>query len=190
MMGARNVGWMLAVLFLQGCSSTGVVSDEEIQAQRLMATADTLESASAITKATNEYLLVAEHFPSTSVYPRAVRNAGLLLGSPSNPAANDSASQYWLNKYLALALPPEERLMIKMYLAMVRRITTLSDSLHLQTEAVDSLASVTRKQTTEAISRNRRLQEMEAELQRVSTELKKLKEIDIRISKSRDKNKP
>ena len=166
------------------------MSNAELQAQRHMAIADTLERASALRKATGEYLIVAERFPSTSVYASAVRKLALLLESPSNPAANDSSSLYWLNKYLALTPSPEEKQFIRMYLRLVDRVKILRDSLERQTDAMDSLAVVARKQSGEAASRTHRLQELEAELQQVSTELRKLKEIDVRISKSREKNKP
>src|SRR6058998_2359268 len=90
----------IAVLVV-GCSSTSKMNEVESQAQQHMAIADTLERASALKEATIEYTLVAELFPSTSVYVAAVRKAALLYSSPSNPAANDSASQFWLTKYLA-----------------------------------------------------------------------------------------
>ena len=166
------------------------MNDAEVQAQRHMAIADTRERASAFKTATGEYLLVAERYPSTSVYPLAVRKVGLLLGSPSNPAANDSASRYWLNTYLTLAETPEEKQLIQMYLRMAYRVVSLRDSLEIQTASIDSLTALTHKQLSEATSRNHRLQELGAELQRVSAELRKLKEIDVRISKSREKNKP
>jgi len=186
----RNIAWLLVPLFLYGCSSTGMVGELEIQAQQHMLIADTLERASALPKATREYLLVAEHFPSTSVYPKAVRKAAILLGSTSNPAANDSASLFWLEKYLSLTSSPDDKELIRMYLAMADRMTDLRDSLRRQAEQVDSLQALAHRQTTEAASRAHRLQELEAELQQVSTELKKLKEIDIRTSRGRDRNKP
>ena len=189
-MAQRNAAWLLIVLAFCGCSSSGLLSDAEIQAQRHVAIADTLERASALKEATDEFLIVAERYPSTSVYALAVRKAALLLGFPSNPAANDSASLYWLNKYLTLTNSPEEKQFIQMYLRGVDRVSILHDSLERETATVDSLTAVTRKQGSEAVTRTRRLQELEAELQKVSTELRKLKEIDVGISKSREKNKP
>jgi len=155
-----------------------------------MAIADTLERASAFKEATLEYTLVAERFPATSVYPAAVRKAALLFSSPLNPIANDSISRYWLTRYLDITHSPEEKQIIQMYLKMVDRVTWLRDSLSSQTAFSDSLAVVARKQTAEAAARAKHIQELEAELQQALSELKKLKEIDVRISKSRGKNKP
>jgi hypothetical protein len=186
----RNGLWFLVVFLLDGCSTSGVVSDVEIQAQRHMAIADTLERASELKEATLEYQIVAEKFPSTSVHAAAVRKAALLFSSPANPAANDSTSLHWLNTYLALTRSPEEKQMIQMYLTMVGRVKELRDSLAYSAIVNDSLAAVTRKQVTEAASRARRVQETETELQKASDELRRLKEIDMRISKSRGKKQP
>ncbi len=77
-----------------------------------------------------------------------------------------------------------------MYLNMVGRVKTLRDSLIRETALSDSLAFAVRKQANEASARGKRVQELEAELQKTTDELTKLKEIDVRISKSRVKNKP
>ena len=77
-----------------------------------------------------------------------------------------------------------------MYLKMVGQIKVLRDSLARQTATNDSLVTVAHKQVGETASRARRVLELEHELQKASNELRKLKEIDVRISKSRGKNKP
>jgi hypothetical protein len=184
----RGLYFLTAVL-LYGCSSSGVVNDVEVQALRHMAIADTLERTSALKEATLEYEIVAGRFPSSSVHAAAVRKTALLFSSPVNPAANDSASLYWLNIYLDLTKSPEEKQIIQMYLKMVGRVKVLHDSLARQTAANDSLVSVARRQGGETATRARRVQELESELQKASNELRKLKEIDVRISKSRGKNK-
>jgi hypothetical protein len=76
-----------------------------------------------------------------------------------------------------------------MYLKMVGRVKVLHDSLTRQAAVNDSLVAVARRQGGETASRARRVQELESELQKASNELRKLKEIDMRISKSRGKNK-
>jgi hypothetical protein len=181
--------YLLIAVLLYGCSSSGIVNDVEVQALRHMAIADTLERASALKEATLEYKIVAGHFPSSSVHATAVRKTALLFSSPANPAANDSASLYWLNIYLDLTKSPEEKQIIQMYLKMVGRAKVLHDSLTRQAAVNDSLVAVARRLGGETASRARRVQELESELQKASNELRKLKEIDMRISKSRGKNK-
>jgi hypothetical protein len=179
--------YLLVVVLLYGCSSSGIINDIEGQALRHMAIADTLETASALKEATFEYKLVAEHFPSSNVHATAVRKAALLFSSPANPVANDSASFYWLNIYLGLTKSPEEKQIIQMYLDMVGQVKILRDSITHQTVLHDSLVAVARKHVGETASRARRVQELESELQKASNELRKLKEIDVRISKNRGK---
>lgn len=189
-MSWHNEIYLLAAVFIAGCSSSGSLNTAEFEARRHMAIADTLEQASSLKEATLEYSLVARKYPSTSVYPTAVRKTALLLSSPSNPVANDSASQYWLSIYLGLTRSPEERQIIEMYLNMVGRVKTLRDSLTKETALSDSLAFAVRKQGNEVSSRGKRIQELEADLQKTTEELNTLKEIDVRISKSRVKSKP
>jgi len=181
---------LIIVAFLYGCSTSSTISNAEFQARRHMAIADTLERSYALREATTEYMIVAEHYPSTSVHPAAVRKTAILLSAPSNPAANDSASHYWLGTYLNLSQSPEEKQIIQMYLKMVDRVKGLHDSLMWEGVVSDSLATLARKQMGEVASRGRRVQELEVELEKASSELKKLKEIDVRISKSKVKNKP
>lgn len=189
-MSLRNSAYFLVAILMFGCSSSDNLSTAELEAQRHMAIADTLEKASELKRATMEYTLVAKNYPSTSAYPIAVRKTALLLSSSANPVANDSASQYWLSIYLGLTHSPEERQIIEMYLRMVGRVKMLRDSLARVNALSDSLAFAVRKQANEATARGKRVQELEAELQQATDELKKLKEIDVRISKSRVKNKP
>ena len=189
-MPLRDSTYLLLAMLIVGCTASDNLSTAELAAQRHMAIADTLERASDLKRATMEYSLVARNYPSTSVYPAAVRKTALLFSLPANPAASDSASQYWLSVYLGLTRSPEERQMIEMYLRMVGRVKVLRDSLAKVNALSDSLAFAVRKQANEASARGKRVQELEAELQKASDELKKLKEIDVRISKSRVKNKP
>lgn len=178
------------MVFLGGCSTSKVVPDVDVQARRHMAIADSLERSSLLSMATLEYQIVAEQFPSSSVYPAAARKTALLFGSPENSAANDSASLYWLQRYAEVSPSPEEKQVIQMYLAVVSEVRALRDSLSLKGALVDSLAALARKQATDATARIRRIQELDTELQKASNELRKLKEVDEQISKSRGKKAP
>jgi len=181
---------LVPLAFIAGCITTGSIDNVEVEAQRHMAIADTLEQASELKEATLEYTLVAERFPTSGAYMTAVRKAALLFSSPENPAANDSASRFWLNTYLKLTHSPEEKQLIRMYFDMADQVKLLKDSLAHQKVVHESLMTTARKQGNEAAARARRIQELEADLKKASDELRKLKEIDLRISKSRVKNKP
>jgi hypothetical protein len=179
----------LLLIFLSGCATYGTVSDADVQARRHMSLADSLENSQSWKDAALEYQLVAQNFPSSSQYPHAVWKTAILFASPRNPVASDSISSIWFRKYLALAPPKEEAQMLQLYLATVDRVKELRDSLGSQKTANDSLAAQLRKQSTDASAHTHRIQELEEELQKAAAELNKLKEIDVRISKSRGKIK-
>ena len=189
-MHQRDWLYFVACVMVAGCSLTGIVNEKESEARRRMVAADTLERARSFKEATIEYTRIAEQFSSTSVYPAAVRKAGILYSMPSNPLMNDSASAYWLGIYATMANSLEEKQIIGMYLTTIERARMLRDSLSMKTAIIDSLATTVRRQSSELTSRGKRIQDLEAQLQKASEELLKLKEIDLRISKSRGKNNP
>jgi hypothetical protein len=181
---------IIPFMFFAGCITTSEMDHIEVEAQRHMAIADTLERAAELKQATLEYALVAERFPTSSVYATAVRKAAFLYSQPDNPAASDSASRFWLNTYFKLSQSPEEKQLIQMYLNLADLVQTLKDSLARQKIIHDGLVAAARKQGNEMAARSKRIQELESDLKNASDELHKLKEIDLRISKSRVKNKP
>jgi hypothetical protein len=189
-MGWHNALPVIPFVFIVGCIATGSLDNVELEAQKHMAIADTLERSSELKQATLEYTLVAERYPTSSAYLTAVRKAALLFSTPENPAASDSASRFWLNTYLKLSPSPEEKQFIQMYLDMADQVKVLRDSLAHQKVIHDGLVAAARKQGNESAARAKRIQELEADLKKASEEMRKLKEIDLRISKSRVKNKP
>jgi hypothetical protein len=142
-----------------------------------------------VEEALREYRAIVERYPSSSFYPTAVQRMALLYVSPRNPAPNDSLLAFWMNAYLAIAESPGEQQMIRAYLASVDRVKTLREALQRQTAVNDSTAVTARKAAGESAARAKRIQELETELKRVSDELQKLREIDVRISKRRGQNK-
>lgn len=186
----RNLFAIILCTMAAACSSTDTLNDIETQARSRMAVADTLEQAKAWKEATREYTFIARQFPSSSVYQTAVWKAALLYSTPENPIASDSASAHWFRVYQSFSPSTEEKALIQMYLGAIERTRRLRDSLLVLKNTGDSLAVAARKQSSELSARAKRILELETQLQKTSDELLKLKEIDMRISKSREKNKP
>jgi hypothetical protein len=186
-MAQRNLPVILLVTLLWGCGSTGTFNEFEYQARKHIALADSLEKVPSLRESLLEYRLVAERYPSSSVYNGAVLKTALLYSNQDNPAANDSAALYWFNRYLVLTPMEGEKQIVRMYLETLGESKALRDSLRVTTTVKDSLESTVRRQSTESAARIKRVQELESELQKASLELKKLKEVDVRISKSRGK---
>lgn len=174
----------LTGLLLWSCSSPPSHDDSpEARAQYHMQLADSLESVMKLREAAQEYRLVAELYPNTSHYPRAVRNTALLYINPANPAGDDSLSLHWFQTYLTLPVPREERVRAEIYVMMLKRLTTLRKELNRQAGTIDSLQTLARRQSADLAARTKRLQELEAELKRTTTELERLRDVDARINR-------
>jgi len=172
-------------LVCAGCASPMIDREAEAEARRQMDLARTFESASQLREAAHEYSIVAEQFPNTSFYPIAVRKAAYLYAQPANPARNDSISLRWLTSYLAISLSAQERETAYLVMALVERTKQVREESARHTEVIDSLSAIVKKQSTMLSSLVKKSQEMETELQQAAGELKKLKDVDVRISKGR-----
>jgi len=178
---------VVVMLFLAGCSGPPIDRDAESRALRHMLLADTLQRASSLPEAMLEYDLVTELYPKTSYYPLAVRKTALLYANPGNPVANDSAALYWLGVYRQLSIPPDERQTIDLFQTLITKLMSLKREFSQETIVADSLAFVARRQSVDLTSRARRIQDLELQLQQANDELTKLKEVDVRLSRSREK---
>ncbi|MEO8167338.1 MAG: hypothetical protein ABI623_03765 [bacterium] len=187
-MNSRNI--LLAVLgglLIIGMSACKTISptsvSSEDRAEYHMVVADSLEAASSLREAALEYKLVAELYPSTSHYPNAVRNTALLYSNPTNPAADDSLSLQWFQTYLTLSIPREEKVKAEIYVTMLQRINDLRREIVRRGSSIDSLQTMTRKQTGEMAAKSKRVQDLEGELKKTTVELQNLREVDVRISR-------
>ncbi|MBI5471629.1 MAG: hypothetical protein HY961_04730 [Ignavibacteriae bacterium] len=148
-----------------------------------MQLADSLERAQALREAALEYRLVAELYPTTSHYVEAVRKSALLHSSPSNPYRSDSTSLYWFRKYVSLPISREERSAAEVYVFMLEQMAIQQNSIKTIEMMVDSLQAALRKQSAELASKGKKVQDLEADLKRTTTELQNLRDVDVRINK-------
>ena len=177
---------LLAALaaLLPSCGGSRGARDP-VPPERHLAAADSLERRQIYTQATLEYLLVAQRYPGTPQHPTAVLKTALLYSNPRNPAVNDSIAAYWFDVYRNTYADTDEAAMVELYAGLNERIRMLRGDLRRQTASYDSLAAVGRRQASDLSARTRRIQELEAELAKTSGELKRLKEIDLRLHKER-----
>ena len=172
-------------LVVSGCLTSGGDWGSEGLAWYHMHIADSLEQVSAFQPAAQQYLAVAEDYPQSSYYPVAVRKAALLYASDYNSARSDSIALRWLNVYLSFSLSRAERENVQAFVSVVQRLRVLHEEIFRQNAVLDSLASVSKRQASTLIGDAHRLQELELEVQQAQGELKKIKEFDLRLSKSR-----
>ncbi|MER3524286.1 MAG: hypothetical protein C4326_09530 [Ignavibacteria bacterium] len=176
--------FIILLLAFASCKPGATIEDNaEARAEYHMQIADSLESLQMLRGAALEYKLVAELYPNTSHFPNAVRNTALLYSNPANPAADDSLSLQWFQTYLTLPISRDERVKAEIYVTMLKRITTLRRELNRRAVLIDSLQVVARKQSADLAARTRRVQEVESELKKTLSELKRLRDVDARINR-------
>jgi len=183
----RSFIW-IALLAISGCTSfeserSGAEPWSPVE--RHMAIADTLEQTDQLAGASLEYTLAAQLYPSSEYYPMAVRKAAFLYSDKRNPARNDSVSTYWFQRYLELPLSAEQREITSLYLQLREETSALRNSLSRQSSVADSLQTIVRRQGIEIGNRAKRLSELEAELAKANDELQKLREIDVKMHKTK-----
>lgn len=152
-----------------------------------MEMADSLETVSRLAEAVSEYLIVAEYYPESVHHAEAVRKAALLLSNPDNPSSDDSAAIVWFGRYTQLPVTAQDKEYARGYVLLLERIRVLDAEITKVQATYDSMETVNRRLGTgisrlnsDLTNRNKRLQELESEL-------KKLREVDIRLSKTKGK---
>ncbi|MEW6509721.1 MAG: hypothetical protein AB1428_02045 [Bacteroidota bacterium] len=180
----RWIAGVLLVSVLAGCGGTEGSRTANLVNYH-MRLADSLEQEMALKGAAEHYVVVATEFPQSTAFPVAARKAALLYASEFNPARNDSLALYWFTACLNLPMKKADREHFQMFVSLLRRVRTLQESLARKTASVDSLTTLAKRQSGTIMTDMRRLQDLEADLQQVQQELKRMKEIDVKLSKSR-----
>jgi hypothetical protein len=184
-MNVRSLVAAITSLSCLGCAAILGDRDAEAEARRELELAHVLEQAAELQKAAHEYSIVAHDFPQTSAYPTAARKAAYLYMNPLNPARNDSIARYWLSAYLQLSLSAQDKENAQVMLGLLGRFISQGELLTKQTASLDSLSQLTKRQAGALTTLQKRVSDMTEELQQTNTELQKLKEVDVRVSKDR-----
>ena len=171
---------LLSCLSLIGCSPSKEAGGIDSDAEAVMEFAESLERDSLLDQATAQYAIIAEQFPTANVYPLAVRRVAFLYAHPDNPARNDTLALRWMRIYQPLASTREERQEVGVVTSLIQQTMSLREQLAREAASGDSLGTALRRQ-------GRRTRDLETELQQVSEELRKLKEEDVRTSRTRRK---
>jgi hypothetical protein len=177
--------FIAAGLMLSGCGLFPEPGGPASGAGNRMRIADSLEQDGLFQGAATEYARVAEQFPQSSYYPTAVRRAALMYSISPYSMRNDSAAYRWYLAYLSLPLKKPERENVRVSVELLHRILLLHAQIAQIYTATDSLTVLTKRQSASLNAGSHRMQELELELQKAQAELRKIKEIDIRLSKSR-----
>jgi hypothetical protein len=183
----RHNLWTLvaAAVTLSGCGLFTAETVPDSGAAYRMWIADSLEQQGMFQSAATQYATVAEQFPQSSFYPSAVRRAALMYSISPFSARNDSAAYRWYIAYLSLPLKKPERENVRVSTELLYRILRLHAQIEQISATSDSLTVLTKRQSASLNADSHRMQELELQLQQAQAELRKIKEIDLRLSKSR-----
>ncbi len=173
---------IVAALLIAGCSSVRKAGDgmrEQMERARYA------EASGDLADAARGYALAAEQYPKGESFSVAVRRAAILFSHPLNPARDDSVALAWFRVLAEQPIPGSEKEFVHLQIATLERSQILAEQVRRQREAGDSLTVVTRRLSLTVANQSRQIQELEAEVKRVSEELRQLKEIDVRLSRRR-----
>lgn len=177
---------LLAMLGATCNPPPGVTETREVsEPQRQMGLAQSMEQGGEFNKAIHLYSIVADNAPETEWGATATLKTALLLSSPRNPARNDSLALLWFRTTIARTRSADERLQAEVSMALLDRLLLRVKDARRQRTIVDSLQTALRRQSGMILSQTRRLQDMEREVVAAQSELQRLKDVDVTISRSR-----
>lgn len=182
-----SAGWLVLAFLLAGCVVRNTQTDTGRRVQQHMDTADSLEVSGKWSEALLEYKLLVELYPQSEYHAMAVRNIALLYTTPLNPSMDDSLARQWWHQYLLLDITPMDRITADTYLTLLDRIANLKTAVSRQENGTDSLRAKLKQQSSELGARNKRIGELESELNQTKEELRKIREVDVLINKRKGK---
>jgi len=180
-----NNSWLGAIILaLVTASSCAYVTEKyeyTIQVKRQLSRAGALEDSKNYAEAAKEYGMIAENYPDSFYHRKAVRKAAMLHIHPDNPRFDLDVSLRWFKALAELPISPTEMERVRFYIALLEQIRSLQHD-------VQKLLAASDKQTRELVERDRQIQLLESEISRIREELRKMKEVDVLLHKSRSKD--
>jgi hypothetical protein len=194
-MNIRNIIITTLCFLLTGCFSHFLTSEVEIKARTHMELAVEKERLSDFPAALKEVAIIYEKYPDTRFYKTAVWKAVLLNLHPNNSKIDYAAAQDWLQIYLKLPLSLNETEIAVLYEALIYQINQSLDKKNTLFAIIDQQSKnmailrqdLKQTQTNEAQARAelKKLSAYEAELSILRDKLKKIKEIDVQMHKTK-----
>lgn len=184
----RNSRWLFAIIVLVSFSNCTVITREyehKRELQHHLSLAGSLEESKQYSEAAQEYGLIAETFPTSFSYKKAVRKAALLHVHPENPQFDLEAGLKWFKVLAELTIAPAEQENVRLHIALLERIKGLQYSIYELDYSKKKLMTASAVQEKELAERDRKIRRLESELTWASEELRKMKEVDVLLHKSR-----
>lgn len=177
---------LLSAVVMTGCAPRGNLSPEQrAEAEHVLDLARSYENTGDLRRATDVYTSIAETYPRSDAGAGAAYRAGLLLANPHNPVRDDALALVWFRTALGRSIPPDNRGHAEIFIAQLEHLEEVRQDLDLNWRQNDSLRNVVRQQGITIASYHRRNEQLEQQLFASNAELKKLKDVDLQIARSR-----
>lgn len=176
---------LMALLGITCSPPPGVETPPPSEIERQMDLANSFAQGGDFRRAIHLYSMIADDVPETVWGATATHRTALLLSSPRNHSRNDSLALLWFRSTIARTRSADERLQAEVSISLLDRLQVRVRDARRQRAIVDSLQTALRRQSGMILSQTRRLQDMEREVVTAQTELKRLKEVDVTLSRSR-----
>jgi|APIni6443716594_1056825.scaffolds.fasta_scaffold16681_2 hypothetical protein len=185
-MKIRYAPWIAATLALLAlaCAPASLTPSQKEEADRQLGLARAMETTQDLRRALHMYTIVAETYAQSPQGALAAQRAAMLYARPGNLQRNDSLALYWFRTAVARIESPDMRDQIQLSMFLLDRSALQQQELRRARVMADSLQLVVRRQATTIASQTRRMGEIERTLGATSNELRRLKDVDIQISRS------
>jgi hypothetical protein len=176
----------LSAVVFTGCAPRGGLSTEQrAEAEHVLTLARSYENTGDLRRATDVYTSIAETYPRSDAGAGAAYRAALLLVNPRNPVRDDALALVWFRTALGRPVTPDDRGYAEIFVAQLEHLSELRQDVDLHWRMNDSLRNVVRRQGLTIASTHRRAEQLEQQLFAANVELKKLKDVDLQIARSR-----
>jgi hypothetical protein len=185
--------WLGAIFLVlvsgNGCTHITKEYEQTTQLHNQLSQADALEDSRNYAEAAKEYGMIAETYPDSFYYKKAVRKAAMLHIYPDNPHFDLDASLKWFKTLSDLSISSAEQENVRLHIGLLERIRALQYSIYELGYDAQKQVATSEKQTNRLVEqRDKRIQLLESELSWTREELRKMKEVDVLLHKSRSKN--
>jgi len=185
-MKIRHAHWLAATLALLAiaCAPPGLTPAQKEEADRQLELARAMETTQDLRRALHMYTIVAETYAQSPQGALAAQRAAMLYARPGNLQRNDSLALFWFRTAVARIESPDMRDQIQLSMFLLDRSALQKQELRRTRIIADSLQLIVRRQGATIASQTRRMGELERTLGATSTELRRLKDVDVQISRS------
>jgi len=188
---SRISRWLVATItilaLLGNCTFIAREYEDKSELQQHFNLASSLEESKQYAEAAKEFGRIAESYPTSVLYKKAVQKAALLHIHPENPQFDLDASLKWFKLLAELPLSPAEQENVRIDIGLLERINALQYSIYELDYGKKKLLTSFEGQEKELAEKDRKIRQLESELAWTSEELRKLKEVDILLHKNRQK---